>query len=273
MLREHQGPPSCFPSSPETLCWSTAHLQLLWGPSFVNKWSFHQLQVVSGNCGCCSFLTKVLVEFCLFVGLKEKQVQIYFELFLIPAPNGLVSFSEPHLHGEEPLQSIAGAEIHAFHHTAHDVRADVFRTGAGFHHQWRRVVGDVKDFHKQFLGIFQFVIAACFLLVLFPLLLPAFFLLGATLLFASPSAQILQDRFGLAAVHHLLQPFVLEGVAFQVDLLQLWAVGQLRWDFGELVIGDVQSLEKENRANCFDQGKSAKESKSLGQGSSDAALL
>lgn len=67
----------------------------------------------------------------------------------------------------------------------------------------------------------------------------------ATVLSPSPfpfPSEVVEDGLGLAAVDHLLQTFVGQLVAFEVDVLQLGAVAQFGGDLAQFVVGEIQHL-------------------------------
>lgn len=157
-----------------------------------------------------------------------------------------------YLSNQEPFEGVPSLQVHAPDHAAHQVRSDVLHLGAHSDRRRRRGVRDVQDphHHPVQLLLLVFLLFLSLPLLLPQLLPPALVRVGAVLCpspFAFPP-QVVQDGLGLAAVDHLLQAFVAQLVALEVDVLQLGAVAQLGGDLAQLVVGEIEHLvETEGR--------------------------
>lgn len=157
---------------------------------------------------------------------------------------------------QESLECISWFQIHAFNNAAHDIRPHVLHLSGDFHRHGRGGIRYMKDFNNHFFQLIHCILFSLFILLFSSILLFRDITIPVTLLSticikllalsfpSTPDSQVVQHRLSLAAIHHLLQPLVLQLVAFEVDLLQLGAVSQLEWDFAELVVGKVQHLRK-----------------------------
>lgn len=101
----------------------------------------------------------------------------------------------------------------------------------------------MKNPHHHLIQLLHLICFICRLLILPPLLQPLLFvslsssiMIAPVLSLTSFSPEIIEDGLGLATTDHLLETFVLQLVAFEIDFLQLGAVAKTRGDVTELVI-------------------------------------
>lgn len=103
----------------------------------------------------------------------------------------------------------------------------------------------MKNPHHHLVQFLHLILFGFQSLFLFPLLLLLPLVRLASTLSLSPfslSSEVVQDGLGLAAIDHLLQAFVTQLVASEVDLLQLRAVAHFRRDLAQLVIREIKHL-------------------------------
>ena len=160
----------------------------------------------------------------------------------------------PYLSHQEPFERIPRLQVHAPDHTAHQVGSHILHLCTHCDCERCGSVRHMENPHHHLVQLLHLILFLCHLLLL-PLLLPFPLVCVATPVRLTPilpfpfSSEVVEDGLGLAAVDHLLQSFVAQLVAFEVDLLKLGAVAEIGGDLAQLVVGKIEHLE-ENKPQC-----------------------